>query len=93
MDNRFDELLRNITLVYTTGEKIRIAECIKLAKSLLLTEDNELNTENCMRMLKSTPLHLVCKTSKDIVNRNLFAIRYKDIAIEFHSTDTPPSQN
>jgi len=92
MDNKFDELVRNITLVYNTGEKIRIKECIDLAKNLLLTDDNELNTKNCMLMLKSTPLHLTCNTSKDIVDKTFFAVRYKDIAIEFYSIDNTPSK-
>jgi hypothetical protein len=87
MGNQFDELLHNIELVYTTGEKIRIKKCIELAKELLLTESNEINVDKCVEMIKSTPLRLTWMKKQEIENKEFLAIKYKDIAIEFYNTD------
>jgi hypothetical protein len=95
MDNKFDELVRNVTLAYTTGEKIRIKESIDLAQKLLLTDNGEINTEECREMIISTPLRLTWMTKKEIEGKEFLAIKYKDIAIEFYSTDivhVPPQK-
>lgn len=85
--NEFDELVRNIKLVYTTGVKVRVKNCIEIAKKLLLTESGEIDIEKCHTMIKSTPLRLTWMKKKDIENKEFLAVKYKDIAIEFFSED------
>jgi hypothetical protein len=91
MENNFDELVENMKLAYNTGEKVRISNCIRLAKELLLTPTGALDITKCRDMIKNTSLRLGWRKQEDIENKEYLAVRYKDIAIEFYSSDITPS--
>lgn len=83
---KFDELVTNMELLHSTGEKVRAEECVRLAKELLL-KDGEINVEVCREMIKTTPLRLAWAKREEDENREYLGLRYKDIGVEFYSME------
>lgn len=82
----FYRLVDLIAAAYISRDKILIKDCMTLAKELLLI-DGEINTERCREMINSTPLRLAWIKKENLENKECLAVKYKDMAIEFYSTD------
>lgn len=82
----FDELIRNIELLYNTGEKVRAEEVERIARELLIQEDGRLNMANYKSMINTTPLKLT-SIIKNEDNKQYLGIQYKDVAVQFFEFD------